>query len=299
MKIQTYPNYIWSSLFLLLLIGACKPKNDDALIVEPTLSMNDCASPILQKSHLIFGNPSGATDNINDKNNYLIELPQYHLSYNNERGTPNWVAWHLSNEWLGNIPRQNDFRDYAELPLEFFIAQEYDYSGSGFNRGHCCPSGDRKCSEEFNSNTFYMINIIPQAPNHNQIPWRILEEYCRTLVDEGKELYIIMGNYGKGGIGENGYATSIADGYITVPASIWKIIIVLDKGTDDLDRIDTNTRIITVDIANTQLASDSHWGNYRLSIDDLEERIGYDFLSNLDTHLQENIESEVDDGPVE
>ena len=108
-----------------------------------------------------------------------------------------------------------------------------------------------------------------------------------------------MGNYGKGGEGENGYATTIADGYITVPASIWKIIVVLDKGTDDLNRLNSSTRIIAVDIENTQSAADKHWGTYRLSVNDLENRTGYDFLSNLDIDLQNNIESKVDDVPVE
>ena len=68
-----------------------------------------------------------------------------------------------------------------------------DYSGSGFDRGHHTPSADRTSSIPDNSATFFMTNMMPQAPNNNQGPWEELETYCRTLVGQGNELYIIMG----------------------------------------------------------------------------------------------------------
>jgi endonuclease G len=72
-----------------------------------------------------------------------------------------------------------------------------------------------------------MTNMMPQAPNNNQGPWAQLEEYSRTLVDQGNELYIIMGGAGQGGVGSNGAANTIAGGQIVVPAYTWKVIIVL------------------------------------------------------------------------
>jgi endonuclease G len=51
--------------------------------------------------------------------------------------------------------------------------------------------------------------MIPQAPNNNQRTWASLENYTRTLVSATQEVYIIMGSYGRGGIGANGAATTI------------------------------------------------------------------------------------------
>ncbi|MGH7783238.1 MAG: choice-of-anchor X domain-containing protein, partial [Candidatus Binatia bacterium] len=51
---------------------------------------------------LILGNPSGATADIANENNYLIAKPQYTISYNRSKGTPNWVAWRLDTSWLGS-----------------------------------------------------------------------------------------------------------------------------------------------------------------------------------------------------
>jgi len=45
-----------------------------------------------------------------------MEKPQYFVSFNRDRGIPNWVARYLDNTWLGNPPRKNDFRSDSSLP---------------------------------------------------------------------------------------------------------------------------------------------------------------------------------------
>ena len=39
-----------------------------------------------------------------------MEKPSFTLSYNRDKGTPNWVSWHLENDWTGNLPRNDTFR---------------------------------------------------------------------------------------------------------------------------------------------------------------------------------------------
>jgi endonuclease G len=58
-------------------------------------------------------------------------------------------------------------------------------------------------------------------------------------VDQGNEVYVIMGNYGIGGTGSNGPAQTIDRGRITVPARIWKVLVVLPEGGDDVNRVTT------------------------------------------------------------
>ncbi|GAB4020144.1 hypothetical protein GCM10028808_60310 [Spirosoma migulaei] len=92
---------------------------------------------------------------------------------------------------------------------------------------------------------------MPQAPQLNRQSWLRLEDYCRNLVVQGNELYIIAGTAGKGGECDSGKATTIASGKLTVPAALWKVIVVLPVGSDDVNRINAQTRVIAVWMPNT------------------------------------------------
>ena len=223
---------------------------------------------------------------------------QYALSYNDSKKTSNWVSWHLNTAWLGTTPRQDDFRADYTLPSTWVKVGGTDYSGSGFDRGHMCPSADRNGSVTDNSATFLMTNMVPQAPNNNQITWANLENYCRTLINAGNELYIISGPWGQGGTGSAGYKTTISTKNITVPSHVWKVIVVLPVGNNDVNRISTSTRVIAVWMPNTQTVNSQPWGNYRTTVDYIESQTGYNFLSNVSTTIQSTIESYVDSGPT-
>lgn len=247
--------------------------------------------------HMAMGNPSGATNVISNENNYLMQKVQYALSYNRSRATPNWVSWYLRPNWLGSAARQDDFRADVTLPSGWYQVGATSYSGSGFDRGHNCPSADRTSSVADNSATFLMTNMIPQAPNNNQQTWANLENYGRTLVNQGYEVYIIMGSYGTGGTGSNGTATTINAGKITVPSNVWKVLVVLPQGTNDVSRVSTSTRVIAVNTPNINTVSSS-WGTYRTSVDAIEAATGYDILSNVPASIQATIEATVDNGPT-
>ncbi len=247
--------------------------------------------------HLTMGNPSGATADAGQPTNYLLDKPQYALSYHRDRGTPTWVSWHLDTSWRGTAARQDDFRADNTLPAGWYQVQGTSYSGSGFDRGHNCPSADRTSTVADNSATFLMTNMIPQAPNNNQQTWAALENYSRTLMDQGNELYIIMGIYGRGGTGSAGYAETIDQGRIQVPARVWKVIVVLPVGNNDVSRVSTTTRIIAIDTPNQQGLT-SNWGQYRTSIDAIEAATGLDVLSALPISVQQAVEAQVDNGPT-
>ena len=247
--------------------------------------------------HLYLGNPSNATPNESNYNNYLMEKPEYALSYSRDRGTPNWVSWHVNRDWIGSAPRQDAFRPDATLPTGWYRVKTTSYSGSGFDRGHNCPSADRSNTPEANTATFLMTNIIPQAPTHNRDTWGNLEEYIRELVEQGQECYITMGNYGVGGTGSSGLKETIDKGNITVPSQIWKVVLILPEGTDDGHRIDINTRIIAVNVPNINTVQ-AEWRNYLTTVDAIESATGYDLLSALPLNIQQVIEARVDKVPA-
>ena len=246
-------------------------------------------------SNLTLGNPSNAITNTSYSDNYLMVKNAYTLSYNKNKGIANWVSWHLSTAWKGETDRQNDFRPDQSLPQNWYEVTPRDYASTGFDRGHLCPSDDRDGSLEDNQETFFMTNMTPQAPDNNRGIWKTLEGYGRTLIQQGNELYIIAGTIGEGGTGTNGFAKRIGkNDNITVPASLWKIIVVLPIGQNDVLRINENTRVIAVNIPNDNGVGGESWKKYMVSVDELEELTGYDFLSNISSDIQVIIEARVD-----
>ncbi|AZB41798.1 DNA/RNA non-specific endonuclease [Bacillus sp. FJAT-42376] len=252
---------------------------------------------VTEDDHLALGNPSGATTNTANSTNYLMTKPQYDLSYNDSKRTPNWVSWHLDADDSGSTPRQDDFRADTSLPAGWYEVTASEFSGSGFDRGHMCPSADRTSSVADNSATFFMTNMIPQAPNNNQVTWADLESYSRELAAAGNELYIISGGYGVGGTGSNGYKTTVGNG-VVVPAKTWKVIVVLPKGDNDASRVSASTRVIAVVVPNDQTASSKPWSSYRVSVDSIESMTGFNFMSSVPASVQDAIEGTVDIGPA-
>ena len=243
-------------------------------------------------SNLLFGNPSNAATNIVLLENYLIDAKYYTESYSSSRGTPNWVSWYLGSNSTGSTGRLDNFAPFLDLPTGYYQVQSNSYSGSGFDRGHNCPSADRTSSIEANSSTFLMINMIPQAPNNNQKTWANLESYLRAEMQKGYEVYTIMGTYGRGGTGSNGYAETINGGKVVVPKRVWKVAIILPVGNNDLSRVTADTRVLAIDTPNDNTIN-SDWTKYITTVDAIEKSTSYDLLSKLPTNLQKTLQAKI------
>lgn len=261
---------LWIVGILTVLVTGC------TLLLQP---------PVATSPHLLLGNPSNAAANPNSADNYLMLKPQYALSYNNSKHRPNWVSWQLNRDWLGSVPRRNDFRPDESLPSEWYAVTPSDYNNSGFDRGHLVPAADRTRTVADNSATFLMTNILPQAPDNNQGPWAELENYCRGLVRRGRELYIIAGGYGT--------KRAIGDEKIAAPSHVWKVIVILEQPSQGLVGIRSETRVIAVDMPNNQGIRNTPWQDFQVSIDHIESKTGYDLLSAVPEPIQAVLESKV------
>jgi len=234
-----------------------------------------------QKVYLSPGNPSNASEN---EDNFQLVNSAYALSYNSGKGIANWVAWRLSKTDLGDAERQNDFRADSRVRGGLRLIDPRDYSLSGYERGHLCPSADRSSSPAINSETFLMTNIAPQVHGLNSGPWEKLERYSRSMARRDANLYIIAGQYGvKGKI----------DGRITIPSNFWKVVVVIENG-GDISSADANTRVIAVDMPNDPAIETRNWRDFTVTVRSIEEKTGYDLLSNLPRKLQDSLETKVD-----
>ena len=284
---------VLAALFAITCTRHIAPQAPTTAQVSPPRS--DTGGAVPDNSNLLLGNPSGATTSTANPDNYLYDHGYYIESYNRDKGEPNWVSWYVGDTSLGAIDRSNDFRPDSSLPADWFIVQANAYAGSGFDRGHNCPSGDRTNTTAANESTFLMDNMIPQAPNNNEHTWANLEDYGRTLVRAGNEIFVVMGSYGSGGTGSKGTLTTVDSGKVVVPSNIWKVIVVLPKGNDDLRRITSSTRVIAVNTPNINTLS-SDWTQYICTVKDIENATGYLLLSNLPDSVRSVLENVKDAG---
>ena len=236
--------------------------------------------------NLLLGNPTKAGK---DPDNYLLARPQYTLSYNRARGGPNWVAWHIDAQDLGSAGRSDNFRPDPDLPAAWQIGPG-DYRGSGYDRGHVCPSGDRTDSRADNEVTFYMSNMLPQTAELNRAVWADFENELRDIVRQGNEIYVMAGGAGQSG--------SIAGGKVAIPKVCWKIALILPAGKNDLGRINAQTRVIAVAMPNVaqQKLKDSQWSDYLVTVQKLGDATKLNFFSTLPPNVQSALKAKKDGG---
>lgn len=274
--------HIFNFLFALGALLLFAP-NAQLLAQKSTVSAEKNPPPVKTESALDLGNPSNAKPDTLQPDNYLVTHATFSLSYNRTRGAANWVAWHLTRSDIGTLDRSNAFAPDTTLPKNWWI-KPTDYTGSGYDRGHLCPSKDRSAVEEENRETFLMSNMQPQTPKLNQKTWKYLEDYTREIVKKETEAYVYAGCYGSlGKIKEK----------ITIPARCFKIVVVLPEGANDLKRINKQTRIIAVDMPNDDTLS-VRWRSYLTTVDEIERATGYDFLSSVPKKIQTVIEAAKD-----
>lgn len=237
---------------------------------------------------MVLGNPSNSITDASNHVNYLIQRDQYALDYNDLRGVPNWVSWNLTAEDVGGSGRSPVFFADPDLPPTFYAVQPTDYQGSGYDRGHMCPSADRTVSRADNDFTFYMSNMVPQAPDNNQGVWANFESYCRTLAAQGFEVLIISGPGGFAG-------STVPSGAADIPGFVWKVVVAAPVGaTPILDRIDAGTRVIAIKIPNIAGVRNDPWQNYVTSAAQIEADTGLQFFTALPGALAHALRVKVD-----
>ncbi|MCC3532559.1 MAG: DNA/RNA non-specific endonuclease [Microcoleus sp. PH2017_22_RUC_O_B] len=171
---------------------------------------------------LKWGNPSEARNDPQFENNFLIEKPQYTVSYNRSKNTVNWVGWKLDKTWLGTVKRPQFFgfaqdpelvktgwysvkdSDYDALYLkdkdgqvvdnrkgdryaDGYVDFEIDENGNyipilEIDRGHMAPAADRSRTAKDLYATFLTTNLLPQESSNNRGIWETIEDKIRRVI---------------------------------------------------------------------------------------------------------------------
>lgn len=215
--------------------------------------------------------PTGGTGEI-------IQHGGYVLSYDEDWEQAEWTAHLLTSEQL-NQPwnkRSNDFR--ADPAVSTGSATDDDYRGSGYDRGHLVPRADLAWNKAYESESFLMSNISPQARQFNQGIWRELEETTRDWAKKFDRLYVVTGPV----MTEDPKGTIGRQNRIAVPVAYFKVVLDLDN---------PEQKGIGFLIPN-QVSFDPLY-DYAVSIDRVEAVTGLDFYADLmPSGLEEQIEAD-------
>jgi DNA/RNA endonuclease G (NUC1) len=264
-----------------------------SLTVEPRVTI----STSLYGNNEEFGDPTPASTST--PNDLLIRRDQHTISYNQSRGTPNWVSYELDSRQLGTEDRCNCFTADAKLPVANQIFYS-DYTNGGYDRGHMQPSADRTGANVDNASTFYMTNMVPQVGGLNQGVWANLENALRDSVRAGRAVYILVGPL----YSRSKTLTFLKNaGKVAIPDSTWKIAFIgpntggspFTRGSltswDDLAGVSVVAVNMPNTIADSAALRRADWHTYLTSVDKIEDATGYNFLSLLNTAFQDAIEA--------
>lgn len=207
----------------------------------------------------------------------IIKHSYFILSYNEPYEQAEWVAYTLKKSDLTMDDRKRPY--FIEDPKVSSKSADWrNYKGSGYDRGHLCPAGDRRFTKQAYNETFYTSNISPQDREFNAGIWNDLEQQTRRWAKKYSTVYVITGGVLEPGLEE------IGEEDVDVPNAFYKILIRKTKvGYSSLSFLIPNK------------PQKKSYSAFRVSIDEIEEETGIDFLHLLPRNEQNTIESSVAD----
>ncbi len=202
----------------------------------------------------------------------IISHTGYWLSYNETHEQSNWVAYDLTNQETIKLFERTD-KFIKDPKVKTGTANDKDYSGSGYDRGHLAPASDMGWSSLTMAESFYYSNMSPQTPSFNRGIWKKLEELVRTWTVEYDTIYIVTGPVLTSGL------QTIGANKVSVPNYFYKVI---------LDYSEPSIKGIGFIIPN--IGSSEPLQNFAVSIDSVEKFTGIDFYPKLSDNQEELIE---------
>ena len=205
----------------------------------------------------------------------LLRRVGYVVSYNPETHIPNWVAWQLTESHTTGPYKRKGIEFQEDNEAEGVKVNTFDYSRSGYDRGHMCPSGDNKWDKTAQLQSFLMTNICPQNRNLNAGDWNEMENQCRKWAKQYGCIYIVAGP-----ILYNQKHKTIGKAKVVVPEAFFKVVLCMEGTPKAIGFIYKNE------------AGNRPKGDYVNSIDAIERITGFDFFPALEDTLEAKVEAE-------
>lgn len=200
----------------------------------------------------------------------FIEYKGFNLSFNTQFRIPNYVVYELTlQESKGDESRAKSFAKDENVDR---CPEPYEYTRSGYDRGHMAPAADMKWDYDAMHNSFYMTNICPQKHSLNSGGWKRLEEKIRDWVVKDSAFIIVTGPI----LTEN--METIGDG-IAVPTKFFKAILAPFSNPQK-----------AIGFIYKNEGGQKKIKDQAVSIDEIEQQTGLDLFFNLPDDIENKLE---------
>ncbi|APG65276.1 endonuclease [Tenacibaculum todarodis] len=206
----------------------------------------------------------------------IVQHSGYNLSYSEKHEQAEWVAYSLDKKDIVYTDRKRPYF-YVDKKVKTTAAHWRSYKKSGYDRGHLCPAGDRKLTEESFNETFLTSNISPQKHDFNAGIWNRLEQKTRYWAKKYDHLFVVTGGVLKGNM------KTIGKDKVAVPNQFYKVL--LDY---------TQPQIKAIAFLLPHKESNKPLYEFVVSIDELEQKTGIDFFPELPDNIETKLEASSD-----
>ena len=200
-----------------------------------------------------------------------------------------WVAYPLNKELIGSGSRTDQWGLDPNLPREKQPVLFDPYRG-GYQRGHQLPSADRY-NKAANIQTFYGTNMTPQNGGLNGGVWASLEGRVREWSYKFDTLYVVTGCTVAG---SKSKAYDNDNKAVTVPTGYFKALLGYTRSGGF--GITPQTGGYTgIGFYMPHNGYPSQYMDSAMTLDELEEKTGFDFFVNLPEQISEKLAEYVEE----
>ena len=218
----------------------------------------------------------------------LREFKYYSLCYRETYEQAEWSAECIKSSMLQkNATRANDFRPDDKISTGSSTLA--DYKSSGYDRGHLVPAADMSFDADAMSETFYMSNMSPQAPQFNRGIWVNLETQVRVWAQKFGKIYVVSGPVLNKSAQE---FPSIGKNQVSVPEFYYKVVLApIYKDEEDKNTPEDSESVMAIGFIIPNQKCEKEFWDYAVSIDEVENITNIDFFPQLEDSLENQVES--------
>jgi endonuclease G, mitochondrial len=226
--------------------------------------------PLLAEDNLKFGQPACAEP--------LLDKQYFVVCYDRAHKVPEWVGYALTTEEALSkaAGRQGSFRADSALPRGA-RAENADYSGSGYDKGHMAPANDFTRGVAAMKATFVLTNSVPQKHGVNGGLWAQLEADVHNLASTRGTVWVFSGPVFAG----KAPVKTIGRDKVAVPTHTYKVVLCVHP--------DGEREMFGFVLPNVAKPSGTMSG-YTFSVNQVEKLTGLDFFAALPAAEQNRLE---------
>ena len=206
----------------------------------------------------------------------VLDKGEFKVGWSPSLRHPVWVAYHVPAAAISEAGKRPGFKQDKDAVNSPTPAH---YAKTGYDRGHMAPNYAiaTRFGREAQNRTFLMSNVTPQTPRLNRGVWRDIEHRIAELwTHRWGEIWVIVGCI-------SNEPRKLADTDIDIPTRFYQVV-VAQNGNE----------IRAMAMLVEQNVPWKAWPTrYLVSIDELEELTGFDFLADLEDGTEDALEAQL------